>query len=70
MDFFHPRSAFLKTSGTGNHFLHKVVFGAGFFEVVINSPDRIKAFTELDAGTKKMFSYRYLTFMIHKRYTR
>jgi hypothetical protein len=34
-------------------------FDAGIFEVVINSPDGIKAFTELTAGTERTFCARY-----------
>jgi hypothetical protein len=33
-------------------------FDAGIFEVVINSPDGIKAFTELTAGTERTFCAR------------
>jgi hypothetical protein len=57
-------------AGTGNHFLHSGVFGAGIFQVVINSPDGIKAFTELSAGAGRIVAYRHPRCTIHKRYTR
>jgi hypothetical protein len=49
-------SGFLKNDWhSGNPFLHRVVFDAGIFMVVINSPDGIKAFTERASGTGRTF---------------
>jgi hypothetical protein len=46
MDSLFSNAGFFKRPARRDHLLHNQDFRAGIFEVVINSPDGIKAFTK------------------------
>jgi hypothetical protein len=56
-DRFRPglRVFYKRLEHRGTSSCTRGLFDAGIFEVVINSPDGIKAFTELTAGTGMTF---------------